>query len=131
MKKNTDYDNLEDYKYRVIKTFTLDVGFTVDKPIKTHFSSIDEAGNLTIKAGFCWDGASGAIDNDSIMKGSCAHDALCNWMDQGLLDRDKYWKLADELLVRLSEQDGMKDVRQSAVYWAVRAWGFVRYGVGL
>ena len=129
MKKNIDYDNLKDYKYRVIKTFTLNTGFTLDKPIRTNFSHIDEAGNLTIESGFCWDGASGAVDTDSIMRGSCAHDALCNWMDQGLLDRDKYWKPADELLVRLSEQDGMRDIRQSAVYLAVKAWGLIRYGV--
>ena len=129
MKENTDYGKLKNYKYRIYKTFTLDAGFTIDKPIKTHFSSMDEAGNLTIESGFCWDGASGAIDTDSIMRGSCAHDALCNWMDQGLLDRDKYWKPADELLVRLSEKDGMSGFRQGAVYAAVRLWGLTRYGV--
>jgi len=129
LKKNTDYDNLKDYKYRVIKTFTLDVGFTVDKPIKTHFSSIDEAGNLTIEKGFCWDGASGGLDTDNFMRASLIHDCFCNWMVQDLLPYNPYWDKADALLRKIALEDGMSKFRANYIYAAIKYHGRLRYGV--
>lgn len=129
MKRGTDYAGLENWKYRVLKTFTMDVGFILDKPIVTDFSRIDEAGALTIEKGFCWDGASGAIDTDTIMLASCVHDVFCNWMVKGLLPYNPYWDKADALLRKIATDEGMSKFRANLVYQAVKYHGRLRYGV--
>jgi len=123
------YQSVHDMKYRVLETFTMDTGITLEKPIKTRFSYIDEAGNLTIEKGFCWDGASGAFDTDTIMRASLIHDCFCNWMAQDLIPYDPYWRLANQLFFRICKQDDMNDIRAKFAYLAVKANGRLRYGV--
>lgn len=128
MEKGTDYEKLGNWKYRVKKGFSIRTEIIPPQKIKTCFSSLTMGGRLYIHKGFCWDGASGAIDTKNIMKASCVHDAFCNWMVQGLLSYDDYWELADKLLRKIALDNGMSAFRATAVYTAVKEWGKVRYG---
>jgi len=121
-----EYGKLGDWKYRATEGFTLPTGIIPPKPIKTHFSALDIEGNLTIDKGFCWDGATGAIDSENIMRGSCVHDAFCNWQDQGYLDVE-HRKQADLLLKKIILEDGMSEFRAGYVYGAVQTYVKIRY----
>ena len=120
------YEGLKDWKYRVLEGFDLQTDILPDKAIKTAFSSLDQNGLLTIDKGFCWDGASGAIDTDNIMFGSCVHDAFCNWHDKKLLTVEQR-KKADILLKKLILKDGMSEFRAGIVYGAVKINTSIRY----
>lgn len=124
------YRSIDGMKYRITETFTMDTGIIPKKTIKTDFSYLDAAGNLTIEKGFCWDGATGAFDTDTVMKASCLHDAFCNWMAQDLLPRQPYWKLAGDLFYRMCMQDDMPSWRAKCLHLAVIANGKLRYSVG-
>ena len=120
------YEDLKDWKYRVLEGFDLQTDILPDKPIKTAFSSLDQNGLLTIDKGFCWDGASGAIDTYNIIRGSCVHDAFCNWFDKKLITLEEREK-ADKILKALILQDGMGDFRAGIIYGAVKINTSIRY----
>lgn len=124
-----EYEKLGDWKYRVTKGFSICTNIIPPQKIQTKFSTLTEKGRLYFHKGFCWDGASGAYDSTNIMLASCAHDALCNWMVDGLLDYDDYRIPAAVLLKRICKEQGMSDFRAEYVYKAVVANGIVRYGV--
>jgi len=129
MIKGKDYVKLGDWKYRVTKGFSIQTKIIPPQKIQTSFSTLTMKGRLYIHKGFCWDGASGAIDTKNIMKASCLHDALCNWMVAGLLSFDEYWEPADHLLRRVALDKGMSKGRARVVYTAVKEYGRIRYGV--
>jgi len=120
------YDDLKQFKYRVLEVFTMETDIFSEVPIETTFSCLDIDGMITIYPGFCWDGATGALDTNNIMRGSCVHDAFCNWHDQGMLTLE-HRKKADELLEKIIKEDGMSDFRAGYVYGAVQAWVKLRY----
>lgn len=123
MKNSITYRELHGYKYElledcIVKTAILGI------PIDTSFAILDyTTGELTIKARYAWDGASGpAFDTKTIMRGSLVHDCLYQLMREGLLDREKYRKYADELLRDICLEDGMWKMRANWVYWAVQSF---------
>ena len=62
-------------------------------------------GRLTCSACYAWDGPSGpTFDTPTNMRASLFHDALCQLIAEGLLDK-KYRKYADELLRTLMLED--------------------------
>lgn len=124
--KDTDYSSLRGMKYRIIKGFELQTNIIPPQSIKTNFSSLSKDGLLTVEKGFCWDGATGAIDTDTIMYASCVHDAFCNWQEQGLLNVE-HREQADKLLKQLCEEDGMNKLRTKWVYEAVKTYVELRY----
>jgi len=129
MKKGKDYKALGDWKYRVTKGFSVQTDIIPPEKIQTNFSTLTVKGRLYIHKGFCWDGASGAFDTKNIMKASCLHDCLCNWMAAGLLSFDEYWEPADELLRKISINEGMSKGRARTIYMAVKEYGRIRYGI--
>jgi Protein of unknown function (DUF1353) len=69
-----------------------------------------------------WDGPSGpTFDTKTFMRASLFHDALCQLIGEGLLDK-KYRKYADQLLRQIALEDGMSKFRAWYVYMAVRAY---------
>jgi hypothetical protein len=82
---------------------------------------------LTIEKGFCWDGASGALDTEGVLRASAAHDAGCNWRAKGLLTA-KEIKAFDDLFYKLLKEDGVCGIRASYMYKAVRVNTKLRYG---
>lgn len=123
-----EYESLKDWKYRIIKTFSLGTGIKPAKTIRTNFSTLTVRGRLYIHKGFCWDGASGARDTDNIMRGSCLHDAGCNWYLKGLIT-DEMRSQFDDLFYKLIKEDGMSDLRAGYIIKAVKANTKIRYGI--
>ena len=110
------------YKYQLAEDYSVNVGFcpflSPDETISTNFIRLAGNGDLTIRKGYAWDGASGpAVDTRSFMRGSLVHDALYQLMRMGLLEANYYRDDADLALQRICIVDGM---------WRVRAWWVYR-----
>lgn len=91
--------------------------------IETAYLNLKPNGLLTIKAGYCWDGASGPmLDTSSIMRGSLIHDALYQLLRLELLP-GCFRKNSDRELYRTCREDGMGWTRSRLVYLAVRMFG--------
>lgn len=79
-------------------------------------------GQLTIHAGYEWDGASGpTIDTPSTMRASLVHDALYELIRKGLLDI-KYKEHADRLFYSVMLQDSAPLTR----FKRLRAWYYFK-----
>jgi hypothetical protein len=69
------------------------------------------AGQMTIRAGYAWDGASGpTFDSKNSMRGSLVHDAIYQCIRSELLPRD-FKADADQLLYDICVADGMLKAR--------------------
>lgn len=109
------------YKYQLAKTEIVDVGIDGFK-VNHNFFNLDPSGVLIIKEGYAWDGASGAIDTKSIMRGALVHDCLYQMIRERLLPVEfRSW--ADKVLKDICLQDGMSSIRAEWVYQAVRRFG--------
>jgi len=111
------------YKYQLKETYTISIPIQPTALIDDlEYLQLDVDGNLTIKAGYAWDGPSGpTIDTPDFMRGSLVHDALYQLMREGRLDHEIYRGTADRILQDICKEDGM---------WSVRAW-WVYQGVRL
>lgn len=101
------------YKYQLRHTYSLSTGIACDAPIRTDWLEMTAQGQLTIHAGYAWDGASGpTFDSKSSMRASLVHDAGYQMIRLGLLPPSTRaaW---DDLFHRLCREDGM---------WKPRAW---------
>lgn len=89
----------------------------------TDWITLDTEGNLTIRAGYAWDGASGpTYDSRSSMRPSLVHDALYQLMRLGLLDQS-FRPAVDLIFRRMCKEDGMWSPRAQLWYMAVRVFG--------
>lgn len=87
--------------------------------VSIEFVSIERS-IMWIKPGYAWDGASGAIDTESFMVGSCVHDAICQLTDLDLLPYGPWREWGDRELVRICRANGMNRIRAWFVLRAVR-----------
>ena len=106
------------YKYQLAKKYTIPTGIVGHDIVEKYFG-MNNAGILTIKAGYAFDGASGGIDTPSFMRGSLVHDVLCQMIAEKLISTNRQ-KAADELLRSICIEDGMSRLRAWWVYKAVR-----------
>lgn len=115
------YRKLSKYKYQLMETFKVKLPFTVSSFKETFWIrlNIDE---LTITKGYCWDGASCAIDTHTFMIPSLVHDALYQLIRVKKIDI-KHRKDADNVLKALCIECGMSKVRALYVYAMVRMFG--------
>jgi hypothetical protein len=80
-------------------------------------------GQVKVKAGFCWDGASGpTIDTLDSVCASLGHDVYYKLMGQRLLP-STYKDEADQWFFSRLKDDGMVEFRAFAWYKAVRLFG--------
>ena len=107
------------YKYQLNETLECVTSIHPWQEIETQFINITREGNLTIRKGYSWDGASGGWDSRSFMRASLIHDALCQLINEKLLPRT-YQIQADKLLKEICLEDGMFKIRAWWVYRAVR-----------
>lgn len=92
--------------------------------VETQFLHLSQAGILTVKAGYAWDGPSGpTIDTDTFMRASVVHDALYQLMRLDYLDHRNSRKKADNLLKTMCIADGMWRIRAWYIYLAIRLFG--------
>ena len=114
----------EGYKYQLANSFFLSTNIYPSQSISTYYIDLATSGDLTIRKGYAWDGASGpAVDTANFMRGSVVHDALYQLMRSGDLDREQHRLPVDQLLRTLCREDGMSWIRSSLIYQAVRLFG--------
>jgi len=114
------YREITRYKYELMETLTTRV--QIDAEAHTEFIDLSN-GFLTIRAGYCWDGASGpTVDTKSTIRGSLVHDALYQLMRMGLIGQE-YKPIADQTFRRLIKNNGMGSFRAWYYYNGVRFFG--------
>lgn len=110
------------YKYQTRCAFAIllpEMVGAVAATVRTDWLELTPDGWLQIRAGYAWDGATGAWDSKSSMRGSLGHDALYQLIRLGLLSHE--WReAADRVLRRLCEEDKMLGPRAWAWFHAVR-----------
>jgi len=112
------------YKYQLDAPYTCKVAVTPFKHVSTKYIELSTRGELTIHAGYAWDGPSGpTIDTKTFLRGSLVHDVLYQLMRDGWLMSTKWRETADVELRRLCLEDGMWRIRAWWVYRGVRAGG--------
>lgn len=107
------------YNYQLAETYRTQTTLRPSKKIETEFITLDVDGVLEIRAGYAWDGATGAIDTNTIMRGSLVHDALYQLIRLGYLEKSDR-SIADRELNRICLEDGMWKIRAKYVYDAVK-----------
>jgi hypothetical protein len=117
------------WKYKIDETCTFQTQIKPDTLISTEWITLTPSGLLTLQAGYAWDGASGAVDTKSFMRGSAVHDALFQLIRLGLLDK-QWFKECNKEMIRWCDTDGMLKIRQIWVYHAVRLFGKKHIRIG-
>ncbi len=101
-----EYRSLRHWKYELTGKMVCPV--EIPGMVLAEYMSIVE-GHLTVHAHYAWDGPSGpTFDTPTNMRASLFHDALCQLIGEGLLDK-VYRKYADELLRTHMLEDQLKD----------------------
>ena len=90
-----------------------------DFRVSTRWYELYEDGRLFVRAGFPWDGATGAFDTDDILNASLVHDIICELVNEGLLP-DWVQALGDEEFRRIAKKDSMPWAGQMWTYFVVR-----------
>ena len=116
------YKKRRKYKYILTVEHKYKTMIKLDKPIDTEYLIMNVEGDLKIKVGYSWDGASLAPDTKKIMTGSLVHDALYQLMREGHIDR-KERDNADLILRDICITDGMIKPFANIVYSAVKTFG--------
>ena len=111
------------WKYTTTEEVVYDTGWDVPNAILTPFIELTLCGRLTISKGYSFDGASGAIDTDTVMKGALLHDSCYQLLRGGKLPQE-YRKKADKLFYKVNVEEGMFEFRAMYMYLAVRAFGW-------
>lgn len=113
------------FKYQLVSDYrtTLPLELCPQYDIRTYHIDLSTAGELVIRKGYAWDGATDpAIDTRQFMRGSLVHDALYQLMRETLLPlscRDA----ADRVLRRMCQEDGMGSLRAWWVYRGLKVGG--------
>ena len=115
----------EGYKYQLAETIGIQLPFPAPAIDTEHeFITITPSGQLIAEQGYAWDGASGpTVDTKSSMRASLFHDALCQLMRDGLLDREIFSPLADAFFRDICIADGMWKWRANVWYSMLRKFG--------
>ena len=111
----------KDYKYQLVEDEKIKINI-VGYDVELDFIKLDIDGNLTIKKGYAWDGASGAFDTKTIMLGALVHDSLYQLLRNNLLPIETRI-LCDKEFKRICLENGMFKFRANYVYKAVRTCG--------
>jgi len=113
----------QEYKYRLSEDFRAQTNikgeaFTIcGGPSEPPWAHLASDGMLYVRAGYCWDGASGpTIDKprNAILESSCVHDCLYQAMRDRKLP-ESFRPHADAL---------MRDMLIERGVWKWRAWGW-------
>ncbi len=111
------------FKYQLNEEYTLQIMvYPYPYDIDLEYIGLTTSGELTIKKGYAWDGASGpTIDTANTIRGSLVHDALYELMRRECIPQ-KWREQADIILWKLIREDGMGSFR--AYWWhrEVKKW---------
>lgn len=111
------------YKFKVERSLTIKLPFIFSN-FKHLYMKLTN-GNLTINAGYAWDGATGpVIDTKNTLIASLVHDALYQAMRLNLIPSDEATrKLADKTFYSILKDSNVFVLRRFAWYLAVRIFG--------
>ena len=111
------------FKYQLTETFTIQLDLRPPEDIKHKWCNLSTSGQLTITAGYAWDGPSGpTIDTRNFMRGSLVHDVLYQLIRTDYLGAS-FKGAADDELRHICRLDGMGRLRSWWVYRGVRRFG--------
>jgi hypothetical protein len=111
----------EGYKYQLAEDYSDNILLAPPEDIRTEWIDLDAEGNLLIRKGYAWDGASGpTFDTKDSMRGSLIHDALYQLFRLGHLDPLELRDDADLIFRLVCLEDGMWKPRAYLWYQAVR-----------
>jgi len=120
---------IESYHYEKISTrkYRLLVDISYQTHIKgrdeqTKFGQLRTDGRLILYRGFVWDGATGAIDTDSVMRASAVHDWFCTNVANRRLPV-KFRRLGDDIFKDIMIEDDVPMWRVHYAHFAVVAYG--------
>lgn len=89
----------------------------------THqWARLELDGYLRVKAGYRWDGATGAVDTADFMEASMYHDVLCEMINNGDIPSKK-WNDAAATMRDINKEQGMGLLRRMWTWAAVRLYG--------
>ena len=91
------------YKYVLTETFGINIPL-YHQSITTSFIVLDPKGNLVLKEGYAWDGATFFPDLEVVKRGSLVHDALCQLLRLGSLHSGQL-NLINSIFVDLVRED--------------------------
>lgn len=115
------------YKYQLCEAYTVKIELFA-QDIDSPYVKLTPNGDLSIIAGYAWDGPSGpAFDSKNFMRGSLVHDALYQLMREGLLDKS-HRGIADRILRWHCREDGMSAIR---AWWVFRGVSWFAGGAAL
>lgn len=89
------------------------------------WARLDLDGRISVKAGYRWDGASGAVDSADFMEGSMYHDILCELIESGQVPSSMWNKAAAEMR-EINKAEGMPWLRRWWTWRGVRLWGLFK-----
>jgi hypothetical protein len=121
------YQEIRGYKYRLLETYSIQTDIHPVYPIETNWLELTRDGFLTIRAGYCWDGASGPTwDDKSSMRGSLVHDAFYQLIRLGMLPVSPNKAKADAIMHHMCLEDKMNPARAWAWLKALTLFGSKR-----
>lgn len=97
-------------------------GYRVDLD---HRATLYSGGLLTVRKGFRWDLASGAIDTPAMVRASLAHDVFCIMTDLGLIPWTER-ATSDVYFRELLKEGGESWVRRQYSYLAVSLYSALK-----
>ena len=83
------------YKYQLYEDCKIKIGIKAPINASDKYSQLDALGNLTIKAGYAWDGCTGMIDTNSNMEAGLVHDCLYQMLREALIPNYKTIAILD------------------------------------
>ena len=111
------------YRYQLARDYIVALPHAAGEIVETRYLALSNAGVLTIRAGYAWDGPSGpTIDTRDALRASLVHDACYQLIRLGYLPA-AYREIADDLLYRLAVEDGMLKIRAWCWKQALRLFG--------
>lgn len=113
------YKELRDWKYQTACNYAIRIPIKPKRDIHTALVDLDQFGNLTIRSGYAWDGASGpTFDTRKTIIPSLIHDAIYQLIRMGVLPESDRRK-ADLILKEAMLACGIAKWRYTLWYWGV------------
>jgi hypothetical protein len=114
------------YKYELLNTYGFYSG------IKNHviyhkYYTLYADGYVEAKPGYRWDGATGALDTDSVMRASLGHDILTQLYHDGMLEA-KHIPIFNDLFEQHCKEDFMSKWQRSLYRGLIKLWWRKRRG---
>ena len=112
------------FKYQLAQDYAIDISIRPVKPIDNGYITLSSEGNLMLKAGYCWDGASGPVpDTKANMRAALIHGALYQLMRCRELDRSFYKSMADNVFMLICIDDGVPSWLAKSYYRGLKWFG--------